>query len=237
MLSRAGAEVVILARNAQRLEAAKREVLEYSGREPHAIQADLTRQEDLERAVSELRRIGMPDIFFYSTGGPKPGRFSDLEMQDWVDAFYLLLYPAVYLTKHLVPHMVAQKWGRIIYLASLAIKEPMPNLALSNVVRISLAGLVRTLARELGGHGITVNAILPGIVQTRRVEEIARETARRENIPFEEALRRLTSDIPAGRMGKPEEVGYLAAFLASDYASYINGAVIPFDGGKQVSVF
>nr|WP_225876083.1 SDR family oxidoreductase [Infirmifilum lucidum] len=237
VLSLAGADVTILSRNPEKLEKAKEEILGFSGREPKAIQADLTREEDLERTARKLEEEGMPDIFFYSTGGPKPGGFQDLTMPDWLEAFRLLVYPAIYLTRAILPHMVSQRWGRIIYLASLAIKEPMPNLALSNVVRLSLAGLVRTLAREVGRYGVTVNGIMPGIIQTQRVEELARATSQREGITFEEALKKLTSDVPAGRLGKPEEIGYLVAFLASDYASYINGAMIPVDGGKQQSVF
>jgi len=105
-------------------------------------------------------------------------------------------------------------------------------------VRISLAGLVRTLAREVGRHGVTVNGIMPGVIKTPRVEELARDTARREGVSYEEALRRLSSDVPAGRLGTPEEIGYLVAFLASDYASYIaNGAMIPVDGGTSKAMF
>ncbi|MGB9708651.1 SDR family oxidoreductase [Infirmifilum uzonense] len=237
VLSRAGAEVIIVARSPARLKEASEEIKEYSGREPHIIPADLTKREDLERISEKLGSLGMPDVFFYSIGGPKPGRFMDFDMNDWEEAFRLLIYPAIYLTRIVLPYMISKRWGRIIFLTSLAIKEPIPNLALSNVIRISFAGLVRTLAREVGANGITVNGIMPGVIKTRRVEEIARVTSEKERISFEEALSRLTSDIPAGRLGTPEEIGYLAAFLASDYASYINGAMIPVDGGKQVSVF
>lgn len=237
ILSLAGADVTILARNPEELEKARKEIQAFSGKEPGIIQADLTKREDLERVEEILKKGQLPDILFYSTGGPKPGSFLDLTMQDWEEAFYLLVYPAIYITNVLIPYMISQRWGRLIYLTSLAIKEPMPNLALSNVIRISFAGLVRTLARELGGYGITVTGIMPGIVQTRRVEEIALSNAKKEGISFEESLRKLTADIPAKRLGKPEEIGYLVAFLASDYASYINGAMIPIDGGRQVSVF
>ncbi|MEZ0346822.1 MAG: SDR family oxidoreductase [Infirmifilum sp.] len=237
VFSLAGADVVILSRSSEKLENALREIKNFSGREAQAIQADLTKEEDLERVVQYLEEKFTPDILFYSTGGPKPGSFLDFSMQDWEEAFHLLVYPAIKLTRQLLPHMISKKWGRIIYLTSLAIKEPLPNLALSNVIRISFAGLVRTLAREVGKHGITVNGIMPGIIQTQRVEEIAISNAKKEGISYEESLRRLTTDIPAGRLGKPEEIGYIAAFLASDYASYINGAMIPVDGGRQVSVF
>jgi 3-oxoacyl-[acyl-carrier protein] reductase len=237
VLARAGADLVINARDPEALRRAREAIREETGRHVEVAPGDLTRREDLERIAAVAREVGGPHIFFFSTGGPRPGRFLDLGMEDWDYAYRLLLYPAVYLTRELLPAMIERRWGRIIYLASLAIKEPMPNLALSNVVRIGIAGLVRTLAREVGSYGVTVNGILPGIIHTSRVEELARDIQAREGVSYEEALSRLSSGIPAGRLGRPEEVGYLVAFLASDYASYINGAMIPVDGGRQVSVF
>ena len=110
------------------------------------------------------------------------------------------------------------------------------GLTLSNVVRISMAGLVRTLAKEMGMHGITVNGIMPGIIKTDRMIQLATDRARREGKSVDEALKEYAEPIPAARLGEPEEIGYLAAFLATDYASYINGAMIPVDGGRLSSV-
>lgn len=232
-----GADLLINSRDPNLLEEARRTISREFGRDVVPIPADLTSRSDLERLAQAAKEMGGPDILFYSTGGPKPGAFLELQMDDWDYAYRLLLAPAIHLTRSLLPQMIERRWGRLIYLASAAIKEPMPNLALSNVVRIGIAGLVRTLAREVGGYGVTVNGIMPGIIHTSRVEELARDIQHREGIGYEEAVKRLASGIPAGRLGKPEEIGYLAAFLASDYASYINGAMIPVDGGRMVSVF
>lgn len=237
VLARCGSDVILVSRSAEGLEKARSAILSESPVDVFTVQADLTRREDLERMVKEVLGIGVPDVFFYSTGGPRPGSFLELSMDDWDSAYRLLVYPAVYITRSILPGMMEKRWGRLIYLSSLAIKEPMPNLALSNVMRIAIAGLVRTLAREVGRYGITVNGIMPGTIKTSRVEELAADIARRQGVSLDEAYRQLARDIPAGRLGYPEEIGYLVAFLASDYASYINGAMIPVDGGRQVSVF
>ncbi|WP_430515209.1 SDR family oxidoreductase [Pyrococcus woesei] len=237
VLAMAGADVIILSRNEENLKKAKEKIKEIADVSVEYIVADLTKREDLEKTVKEIENIGDPDIFFYSTGGPKPGYFMEMTMEDWEEAVKLLLYPAVYLTRALVPGMEKKKFGRIIYSTSVAIKEPIPNIALSNVVRISLAGLVRTLAKELGPKGITVNGIMPGIIRTDRVIQLAQDKARREGKSLEEALQDYAKPIPLGRLGEPEEIGYLVAFLSSEFGSYINGAMIPVDGGRLNSVF
>lgn len=237
VLAMAGADVILLSRSEENLKRAQARIEELTGKKPFYIVADLTKREDLEKSVKEIADIGDVDIFFFSTGGPKPGYFMEMEMEDWEKAVNLLLYPAVYLTKALLPKMIEKKWGRIIYSTSVAIKEPIPNIALSNVVRISMAGLVRTLAKEVGKYGITVNGILPGIIRTDRVVQLAKDRAVREGKTLEEALSEYTKSIPLGRLGEPEEIGYLVAFLASEYGSYINGAMIPVDGGRLNSVF
>lgn len=237
VLAKAGADVILLSRSEENLKRAKEKIRAESDVEVSYVTADLTKREDLERTVKELRNIGEPDIFFFSTGGPKPGYFMEMDMEDWEGAVKLLLYPSVYLTKALVPAMEKKGFGRIVYSTSVAIKEPIPNIALSNVVRISMAGLVRTLAKELGPKGITVNGIMPGIIRTDRVIQLAEDRAKREGKTVEEALQEYAKPIPLGRLGEPEEIGHLVAFLASDLGSYINGAMIPVDGGRLNSVF
>ncbi|MCO6041401.1 SDR family oxidoreductase [Thermococcus alcaliphilus] len=237
VLAKAGADVILLSRSEENLKRAKEKIKAENDVEVSYIVADLTKREDLERTVKELGSIGEPDIFFFSTGGPKPGYFMEMDMEDWERAVDLLLYPPIYLTKALVPAMEKKGFGRIIYSTSGAIKEPIPNIALSNVVRISMAGLVRTLAKELGPKGITVNGIMPGIIRTDRMIQLAKDRAKREGKTVEEALQEYAKPIPLGRLGEPEEIGYLVAFLASDLGSYINGAMIPVDGGRLNSVF
>ena len=237
VLAMAGSDVILLSRSEENLKKAQIKIQELTGRKPYYIVADLTKDDDLERTIKELENIGDPDIFFFSTGGPKPGYFMEMGMDDWKGAVNLLLYPAIYLTKALVPAMERKGYGRIIYSTSVAIKEPIPNIALSNVVRITMAGLVRTLAKELGPKGITVNGIMPGIIRTDRMIQLAKDRAQREGKSVEKALQEYARPIPLGRLGEPEEIGYLVAFLASKYGSYINGAMIPVDGGRLNSVF
>ncbi len=237
VLAKSGANIVLLSRTEENLQRAQEKLRKLTGKKPHYIVADLSIREDLERTMKDLNDAGTIDIFFFSTGGPKPGYFAEMEMGEWEHAVDLLLYPAVYLAKNLLPSMKKRKWGRIIYSTSIAIKEPIPNIALSNVVRISLAGLVRTLAKEVGKKGITVNGIMPGMIKTNRIMQLAQDTAEREGKTQEEVLKEYAERNPSGKIGKPEDMGYLAAFLASDLAAHINGAMIPVDGGELDSVF
>ncbi len=236
VLAQAGADVILLSRSRENLYKARKKVTSESGVDVSCVVADLTRIEDLRRAAKELGGIGEPDIFFFSTGGPKPGYFMEMNLDDWEETYRLLVRPAVYLTKALVPAMKGKGFGRIVYSTSVAIKEPIPNIALSNVMRITIAGLVRTLAKELGPFGITVNGIMPGIIKTDRMIQLAKDRAEREGKEVEEALREYAAPIPLGRLGRPEEIGYLVTFLSSDMGAYINGAMIPVDGGRLNSV-
>jgi 3-oxoacyl-[acyl-carrier protein] reductase len=232
VLSSAGANVLLVSRNLDRLKAAADEIREVSGNTVDYIRADLTKNRDLMMLVEEVRkRYDTIDIFIFNTGGPRPGYFSELDMSDWDLAYKLLMYSAVFLTREFIDDMKRNKWGRIVYSTSIAIKEPVPGLILSNSIRIGIAGLVRTLAKEYGEYGITVNAIMPGYIETERITEIATKRAEEEGKRIEDIIREMSVKIPMKRMGRPEELGYLACFLASDYASYINGAIIPVDGG------
>ncbi|MCK4572477.1 SDR family oxidoreductase [candidate division WOR-3 bacterium] len=237
ILATAGANVILLSRDEVNLKDAQKRIKEEVGREPKYIIADLSKRDDLKRVVKEIKEIGDPDIFFFSTGGPKAGFFMEKTMEEWEDAVNLLLYPPVFLSKEFLPKMIEKKWGRIVISTSVAIKEPIPNIALSNVIRISMAGLIRTLAKEVGEYGITVNGIMPGIIKTDRMIQLAKDKAEREGITTEEALDDYAKPIPIDRLGNPEEIGYMVTFLASEYASYINGALIPVDGGRLNSVF
>ena len=237
MLAKAGADVILLSRTEENLKGAQKRIEEETGKRPSYIVADLARREDLKGVIGKIKEIGDPDIFFFCTGGPKPGFFMEKSIEDWEEAVNLLFYPAIYLSRELIPAMIDKKWGRIVYSTSVAIKEPIPNIALSNVVRVSMAGLVRTLAKEIGKHNLTINGIMPGIIKTDRMVQLAKDKSQRGGISLEDALNEYAKPIPAGRLGEPEEIGYLVAFLASEYGSYINGAMIPVDGGRLNSVF
>src|SRR5437660_6419663 len=143
----------------------------------------------------------------------------------------LLRMNDVWFAKLILPSMKRKKWGRLVFITSTTLRQPIPNLVLSNTVRLSLAGLCKSLATEFGGKGITSNGIMQGHILTDRQREIAEDVSRRTRIPVDEAMKQVLVEVPLGRYGTPEEIGYLVAFLASDRASYINGAMIPIDGG------
>jgi len=232
VLVQCGAKVIITARNEDNLRRAAYRLTQEYGGDVTWFKADNTNINDLENLVNFLNdEYEGVDIFVFNTGGPRPGTFLELELEDWKKAVEILLYPAVYLTKKLIVNMTKRKWGRIIYSTSVAIKEPIRGLVLSNSVRVSLAGLIRSLSKEFGSKGVTVNGIMPGYILTDRVKEIASKRAEEKGINVEDVIKEMVIDIPAGRMGSPLEIGYIVAFLASDYASYINGAIIPVDGG------
>lgn len=231
-LAISGAKIIITARNPDNLKNAVNKLTDLYGADVTWFKADNAKTEELSNLVRYIEdEYEGVDIFVFNTGGPKPGRFFELDIEDWRRAVDILLYPAIYLTQRLIGKMIRNQWGRIIYSMSIAIKEPIMGLVLSNTVRISLAGLIRTLSREFGPKGITVNGIMPGYILTDRIREIATKRAADKGVNVDKVIQEMTTDIPAGRMGEPREIGYLAAFLASDYASYINGAIIPVDGG------
>lgn len=237
VLAEEGVQVAITSRNKENLEQAVARLKGISGSEVFGVTADLRSRTDVENLVKQvLNRFGRIDILVYNTGPPKLGTFMELSFEDWEDAIKLLLLSAVWLTKLVVPGMIERGWGRLIYITSSTLKQILPNIVLSNTVRLSIAGLVKSLAVELGPKGITANGIMQGHIETERVIKIAENLAARNKISVEEALRYLARDIPLGRLGKPEEIGYLAAFLASDKASYINGAMILIDGGYVKAV-
>ncbi|KUO83210.1 MAG: short-chain dehydrogenase [Vulcanisaeta sp. OSP_8] len=238
VLAQEGAKVVISARREDELAKAKEIITKESGAEVLAIKADLTVKGDVEALVNEvMRSFGTIDILVYNTGPPKPGTFSQLSDDDWEYATRLLLLSAVWLTRRVVGHMVSKGWGRLIYVTSLTLRQPIPNLVLSNTVRLSLAGLVKSLAIEYGQYGITANGVMQGYIETERIKQLAQEEARNRSVSIDEVIKNWSAEVPVRRYGKPEEIGYLVAFLASDKAAYINGSMILIDGGYVKCVF
>jgi len=231
-LAAEGAAVAICARGEEAL-AATRDAIARAARAPvHAVAGDVSRAADLERVVrSTLERFGRIDVLVTNAGGPPSGTFESHDWSAWQGAVELTLRSAVELTRAVLPGMRQRRWGRVIHLTSIAVKQPVEGLMLSNSIRAAVTGFSRTLANEVAAEGITVNAILSGFMATDRVVELNRATAARENVPVVEIERRVLGQIPARRIGEPRELAALAAFLASDQAAYITGQSIAVDGG------
>ncbi|BCU67684.1 short-chain dehydrogenase [Sulfolobales archaeon HS-7] len=194
------------------------------------IKADLTSSEEVSSLVREAaERLGGLDVLAYITGSPKPGEMTNLSDQDWEDGFKLLIMSAVVAVREATKLM--KRGGRIILSASMTLLMPLPRLDLSNVLRLSIAGIVKSASIELAQSGILVNGVLPGWTMTERIEQIIEERSIKEGRRREEIEREIVKDIPLGRYGKPEEIANAILFLASDLSTYITGALIPVDGG------
>jgi len=231
-LAQAGASLVICSRGEERLREAAAN-LETAWEAPvEAIPADLSTPEGVGRVLEGARAaFGRVDILVTNTGGPPSGPFESHSPEVWRKAVAGNLESVLNLTRGVLPGMKERGWGRILHVTSVAVKQPVDNLILSNSIRAAVTGFARTLANEVAAHGITVNCILPGYTRTSRLDELAADIARREGIPLEEAYARWERQIPAGRLGDPREFAALVAFLASERASYITGTSIPVDGG------
>jgi 3-oxoacyl-[acyl-carrier protein] reductase len=231
-LAAEGARVVICARNPKALAQTRDEIAAATGAEIHAVEADVSTLEGIERvATAAERAFGPVDILVNNAGGPPSGPFESHEWSRWEDAVNLTLRSAVELTRRVLPSMRERKWGRILNITSIAVKQPVDGLILSNSIRAAVTGWARTLANEVARDGVTVNNILPGYTLTDRVEQLNAATAAREGISADEVRRKSESAIPMRRMGDPREFAALAAFLVSDRASYITAQSVAVDGG------
>jgi len=231
-LAQEGTSVVLCSSNPANLEKAKQDIQQVSSAEVTAIAANLSDQKDVSRLIEVLfKKYGHLDILVNNTGGPPPGKFEELSIDSWQEAYEAMLISAVMLTKSVLPGMKSQRWGRILNITSIAVKQPVENLILSNSIRAGITGFARTLANEVAPFGITVNNILPGFTRTERLVSLAEETAGRKGVSVDEAYQTWIKDIPMNRLGEPEEFGNVVTFLASERASYVTGTSITVDGG------
>ncbi len=237
-LAREGARLTICARGAEELEKTAREIREETSAEVLAIAADVSRTEDIRNVVSEtLEKYSTVDILVNNAGGPPVGGFLDFSLDNWQKAVELNLFSTITFCREVIPHMRKNNWGRIVNITSVAVKEPIDGLILSNTVRAGVTGLAKSLSKEFGRYNITVNNICPGRILTDRIIHLASMRAKKEGKTVDEALASMGSDIPVGRIGRPEELANLAVFLASERASYITGTSIQVDGGLVKGLF
>lgn len=221
-LSDEGANVTMVARRRDELER------ESNRLGALAVRGDVTNARDLERAVERtLEAFGGVDVLVWNSGGPPPGTASSVTDEELETAFELLLAPAVRLVRLCLPHLRKSEGGRIVLITSGAVKEPAPHLALSNALRPGLTGWAKSLSREVGVDGITVNCVAPGRIDTARMAEIYGT----DGPPPGEI-----AQVPLGRLGTPRELGDVVCFLASDRASYVSGVTVPVDGGASRSL-
>jgi 3-oxoacyl-[acyl-carrier protein] reductase len=231
-LAAEGAAVIICARQPQTIERVASEIAAAHNAEVFGVAADVSQPSDVARLFeASLARYGHIDILVTNSGGPPAGPFESFDLPQWEAAARLLLHSAVELARRALPGMKKRRWGRILNITSIAVKQPVDNLILSNSLRAAVTGFARTLANEVAPFGVTVNNIMPGYTRTERVEELARMMADKQGITPREFIERWELEIPMRRIGEPREFAALAAFLVSGRASYITGASIPVDGG------
>ena len=231
-LSKEGALVAICARGEELLLKTKNEIEAQTGNKIFAMRADITNYNDIKAFIKGTREnLGPIDILVTNAGGPPAGEFFEFEDKDWESAFNLNLMSVIRFIREAVPDMKEKKWGRIINMSSISVKQPVANLILSNVIRAGVIGLTKTLSNEFAQYNILVNSVAPGYIMTERVENLVKANAKKENVAQKEILTRLTLNTSLGRVGDPSEIGVAVAFLASEKASYITGQTLLVDGG------
>lgn len=232
-LSTEGAKVAICARTLETLEGAAASIIGTTGGEVYWRVTDVAKPDEGAQFIHEAaERLGSVDILVNNAGGPPSTTFLEATDEMWQAGFELNLRSAVSMTRAAVPFMQAKGWGRIINVTSVSVKQPIPGLILSNAIRAGVIGMAKTLSDELAPDGILVNNVCPGYTDTERLQELAQGIAANKGTTMEQVLEQWKEMIPLGRIGEPEELANLVAFLASERASYITGTTIQVDGGR-----
>ncbi|HKW65271.1 MAG TPA: SDR family oxidoreductase [Candidatus Acidoferrum sp.] len=231
-LAREGAHVAICARTAAALAETAAQIQKVTGREVLHQALDVTDSGAVASFVAAVEaRFGQLDICVTNSGGPPSNSFKNTKPEDWRSAVDLLLMSTVFFARETLPRMQKNKWGRLITITSSAVKQPVDGLLLSNSVRAAVTGLARTLANEYAADGITVNNVCPGYTRTARLDGLASAISARTGAKADEVFAGWEREIPARRLGTPQEFAAVVAFLASERASYVTGASVAVDGG------
>lgn len=230
-LAREGADVAICARSDE-LDNAADEIRSSTNAEVLAIRADLTKQSEVDALVKQtLDQHEQIDILIINSGGPPPGEFMDLTLQDWAAGIQTTIWSCLYLCYAVLPHMVERGSGSVVTTQSYSVKQPIARLITSNSLRMAVVGLMKSLANELGPQGIRINSINPAWTWTGRVEQLMNDRAAANGTTLEQEAAKVGHVLPLGRMGTVEEFGQSIAWLASPAASFIHGHALMFDGG------
>ena len=236
-LASLGANIVLLARNEDKLKATLTELDSSQGQKHGFLVADFSNPTDLKATIQKYIQAGNKiHILINNSGGPKGGAIKDAAPEEFLLAFNQHLICNHILVQAIYPVMKEEGYGRIINVISTSVKQPLPNLGVSNTIRGAVANWSKTLANELGGFGITVNNVLPGATNTARLQSIAQIKADQFNETVEDVFIEMASETPMKRIAQPEEIAAAIAFLASPAAAYINGINVPVDGGRTKSL-
>ena len=237
-LAAEGARVAINARNEEQLRDTAVEIQSKTGAEVMSIAGDVTNEDDVRRLVSETQsRFGSVDILVANAGGPPAGFFDDFGAQHYREAVELNLISTINLCREAVPHMRERGWGRIVAITSIAAKQPVENLILSNTARAGVLGFMKSLSQQIAADGITANTVCPGYHLTERLTSLSALIAKNEGVSVDDVYARWAASTPMKRIGDPKEFGAVVAFLCSERASYLTGTVIQVDGGAYRALF
>lgn len=236
-LAGAGARVLLVSRSAERLQQAATTIHAATGQAPEFLAADLTDLDAIPGVVAAAReRLGPIDILVTNAGGPPAGAFEDSTRAAFDLAYRLTLMSAVELVRAVLPDMKPRRWGRIVAITSTSVKQPIDGLLLSNVFRAGLTGFLKTLSREVGGFGITVNSVAPGYTETDRLMELGQRSAATRGESIEAVYAGWASATALRRLGEPDEIGAAVAWLCSERAAFITGQVMVVDGGRSAGL-
>jgi 3-oxoacyl-[acyl-carrier protein] reductase len=232
-LAQEGAHLVICSRNEESVQQTANEIRAKTGATVLSVVADVSRKEDIERLVqTAIKRFGTVHVLVNNAGGPPTGHVLSIPEEEWEKGIQLTLMSVIRLVREVLPFMEKQHWGRIVSIVSIVAKQPINELLISATLRPGILGLSKVLSNQYAKDNITVNTICPGLILTKRQEELSVSRAADKKMTLEEYLADSAKAIPAGRFGSPEEIGNVVAFLASEQASYINGVNLLVDGGS-----
>ena len=231
-LANEGVKLIICSRDKNKINKAEKDIKELTGADVISFETDLNSSKDIDFMIKKvMEKYGRVDILVNNTGGPKAGFFDEISDEDWISTFENTFLSAVRMTRAVLPSMKRNKWGRIVNISSVSAKQPIDNLILSNGIRMSVHGWAKTLSNELASENILINNVCPGFTKTERVDDLVANQAKEVGMTKEKIVESIASNIPAKRVGNPEELASLVAFLSSERSSYITGQSIAVDGG------